>query len=335
METHPFQHEYATSNGVTARTAAMRRKQHEAWKNESDFAIHRGVHNETVDCDPTTGKVRLIEATDAYRDFLAYCQRLYAEGLIDQNIFAITKAEWTDNAANDRIGVYFNTNLAAFPKGLDENWLGIEEALEGPNGDKLWSAIRANFHSTGNAIIPATCENPQLVLRWLDYFWTDEGTLFYHMGIEGETFVVKEDGSYDYAPSIYKEIGDTGLSFDEVAARYSPYPGGGNPTVEIAPYFRGGEMAAVPAATARALFAYGPEEYWPSFTFTAEETEKLNAITTDIKKYCKDMKIGFVTGTIPLTEWSNYIAQLDQFKTDQLLAIYQTALDRYHALMKP
>lgn len=64
-------------------------------------------------------------------------------------------------------------------------------------------------------------------------------------------------------------------AFDDIVAMYSPYPGGSNPTVEIAPYFRGGEMGGVPAAAARKLFEYGSEEYWPSFTFNAEENEQL------------------------------------------------------------
>ncbi len=108
---------------------------------------------------------------------------------------------------------------------------------------------------------------------------------------------MKEDGSYDYAPKIYDEINSGSKSFDDVVATYSPYPGGGNPTVEIAPYFRGGEMADIPAQAARKLFEYGPKEYWPSFTFTPEENEQLNVYQSDITKYCSAMQIDFITGT--------------------------------------
>ena len=183
--------------------------------------------------------------------------------------------------------------LLTSDKDKKDNWVAIEEALEGPGGDKLWAPIRANFHSTGAAVIPATCSDPELVLRWLDYFRTDEGTLFYHMGVENETFVAKEDGTYDYVPAIYDEMAAENATFDETVAKFSPYPGGGNPMVEVAPYFRGGEMAPVPAATARALFPYGPQEYWPAFTFTAEETETLNALTSDIEKFCTDSRIAW------------------------------------------
>ena len=291
--------------------------------------MNRGVHNDIVDCDEATGKVRLIAAAEGYRDFLSYFRTLYAEGLLAPNTFTMSAEEWLSNAQTDRIGVFCNTNLAGLPANMASNWVGIEEALEGPNGDKLWTAVRADFHSTGNAVIPATCDNPALVLRWLDYFWTDEGTLFYHMGVENKTFIVKEDGSYDYAPFIYEEMDAENSTFDETVAKYSPYPGGGNPMVEVAPYFRGGEMAQIPAAAARALFAYQPKEFWPSFTFTAEETARLNALSADIEKLCTDSRIAFITGARPLSEWDSYCRQLSSFRAEELLEIYQAALDRY------
>ena len=292
----------------------------------------RGAHNLFVDADEKTGRVRLIAASDGYRDFLEYSHRLFSEGLIDNHMFTMTKKQWYVNAENDKIGVFANTNLAGLPADRTKNWIGIEEALEGPNGDKLWTAVRANFHSTGDAIIPATCKDPALVLRWLDYFWTDEGTLFYHMGVEGETFEAKEDGTYDYLPKIYEEIESGNKPFDDVVARYTPYPGGGNPTVEIAPYFMGGEMGEVPARTARALFKYGPREYWPSFTFTPAETDALDTLQTDIAKYCSAMLIQFVTGTKPLSEWNEYKTQVNKLGMSRVLDIYQAAADRYARL---
>lgn len=293
---------------------------------------NRGMHNQMVDFDESTKKVRLIAASEDYQSYLKYLNQLYMEGLMDSYMFDMTKEQWLNNAEQDRIGVFAHTNLASLPLDQADHWVAIDEALEGPNGDKLWTAIRANFHSTGAAVIPTTCDNPELVLQWLDYFWTDEGTLFYHMGIEGETFVAAEDGTYDYAPSIYEQMANEAMSFDDVVAQYSPYPGGGNPTVEIAPYFRGGEMAAIPADAARKLFEYGPSEYWPSFTFTAEENERLNILKSDIDKYCSTAQTDFITGEKSFSDWDDYLAQLEVLKKDELLTIYQAAVDRYNTL---
>lgn len=225
------------------------------------------------------------------------------------------------------------TNLASLPADKADNWVVLNDALAGPDGVRLWSAVRANFHSTGAAVLPATCSDPALALRWLDYFWTDEGTLFYHMGVEGETYEALEDGTYDYLPKIYEEMTAKNRSFDEVVSEYSPYPGGSNPTVEIAPYFMGGEMADTVAAAARSLMEYGPEEYWPGFTFTQEENDVLDGIKGDMSKYCDSMRVDFITGTKPLSEWDAYTAKLDELGAAEMLRVYQAAVDRYHALI--
>ena len=152
------------------------------------------------------------------------------------------------------------------------------------------------------------------------------------MGVEGETYVKKDDNTYDYVESIYDEMKNGDKSFDDVVAAYSPYPGGSNPTVEIAPYFMGGEMAPVPANAARSLYEYGPKTYWPSFTFTDAENEQLDVVRTDLEKYINSSLVEFVTGTRQLTEWDAYKAQLEKLKSSELLSIYQAAVDRYNAL---
>lgn len=292
---------------------------------------NRGIHNQTVDVNEKTGELRLLQSSDEYREYLKYFNKLYSEGLLDQYIFTINTDQWYNYADTDRLGVFVSTNLATLPSDTTDNWVAINVALEGPNGDKLWTAIRANFHSTGAAIIPASCEHPELVLQWLDYFWTDAGTLFYHMGIESETYNVNEDGSFDYSQALYDEMENK--SFDDVIATYSPYPGGNNPTVEIAPYFKGGEMADIPAEAARKLFEYGPEEYWPSFTFTTEEGERLGVVETDMNKYCSESRISFITGEKSFDEWDEYLTQIDKLGGGEVLKIYKAAVERYRAIV--
>lgn len=296
--------------------------------------MNRGLHNQTVDFDEETGKVRLIKSSERYRAYLEYFAKLYSEKLMDNFIFTMTIEQWVTNALNDRIGVFSSTNLASLPASKIDHWIAIEEPLTGPYGDKMWSAIRANFHSTGAAVIPATCKDPALVLRWLDYFWTDEGTLFYHMGIEGESFVVSEDGTYDYSDKVYREMNENNISFDDAVSLYSPYPGGSNPTVETAPYFNGGEMAEIPANAARKLFPYGPSEYWPSFTFTPEESERLAKLESDIFKYTQYTRVGFISGLMPFHQWEHYTTELKKLGEDELVAIYQAAVDRYYNMQK-
>lgn len=299
---------------------------------------NRGVHNQSVDFDETTGNLRFVCTSEEYQHFIEYLNKLYSEKLLDNYLLTFDSKEMqtycTNKIADDCVGVFANTNLAYVPADKLDNWIALDEALEGPDGHKEWAAIRANFHSQGAAAIPATCKNPALVLKWLDYFWTDEGTLFYHMGVENETFLVKEDGSYDYMPYIYEEMHAQNKSFDEIVSKYTPYPGGNNPTVEIAPYFKGGETADIPANAARSLINYGPDEYWPEFTFTSEESARLAVLKSDLlKKYADVKEKEFISASTP-PDWTAYLAGFDQSKVAEYLAIYKAAVDRYEALIK-
>lgn len=92
-------------------------------------------------------------------------------------------------------------------------------------------------------------------------------------------------------------------------------------------------MAAVTARAAKALMAYGPEEYWPSFTFTQEENEKLDEIRSDLSKYCDSMRVAFISGTKALDQWDAYQAKLEEIGAAEMLRIYQAAVDRYHTLI--
>lgn len=294
---------------------------------------NRGVHEQLVDWDEDNDYPRLIATSESYKDYLAYLNQLYTEGLIDQELFTMDIANWTVKIADNRVGCFANTNLAGLPYNDHAAWVSIDVALEGPNGDQIWSAVRSNIHSVGNAVIPTTCENVGLVLQWLDYFWTDEGALFYYWGVEGETYVVNEDGSYAWADSVQSLI-DSGASYDDAVSVVTPYCGGANPNVQIAPYYSGNEMAEKPAAAANALFAYAPKEIWPLLTFTSGECTELNIIKTDINKYITSARIEFITGTKSFDEWDSYVATIEEMGADTLLEIYMNGVKRYHSLLE-
>lgn len=286
----------------------------------------RGVHDTVVDADPETGYPRILGASEAWKNMLTFCNRLYAEELLDNAIFTMKDAQYTANAAEDRYGVIVYTNFSNIPEAIAENFVGLEEALEGPNGDKFWFPIRSDLHSIGNWVITSACENVPLALRFIDYFYTEEGVKFFNYGTEGECHVVKEDGSLAFVDAVYESVA-SGISFD---AAVSPYVtcGGNNPVIVMEAYFYGGETKPVPAAAAHAMEAYFPQEIWPIFTYTAEESEEASVIRTDISNYVNTMRAAFVTGEEPLENWEAYVSQINNMGAERLCEIVNQAYVR-------
>ena len=67
-------------------------------------------------------------------------------------------------------------------------------ALKGPHGDQLYSHVKVPMVHVGAFAITDKNPNPEATIRWMDYFYGDEGAQFYFMGKEGETFTKNADG---------------------------------------------------------------------------------------------------------------------------------------------
>lgn len=283
----------------------------------------RGVHDTVVDADPETGYPRILGASDAWKDMLTFCNKLYTEELLDNAIFTMKDAQYTANAAEDKYGVIVYTNFSNIPESIAENFVGLEEALEGPNGNKFWFPVRSDLHSIGNWVITTACENVPLALQFVDYFYCEDGVKLFNYGTEGDCHVVKEDGTLDFVDAVYESVA-SGISFDAAVAPYVTC-GGSNPVIVMEKYFYGGESKPVPAAAAHAMVDYFPEEIWPIFTYTLEESEEASVIRTDINNYVNTMRAAFVTGEESFDHWDQYVEQINSMGAERLCEIVNQA----------
>ncbi|OON99029.1 MAG: hypothetical protein ATN35_02520 [Epulopiscium sp. Nele67-Bin004] len=289
---------------------------------------NRGIHHTSFDIDETTGSVRHIKTADEYREVLEYIHKLYTDGLIDPEFLTYNDQKASALVSNDQLGVYLNTNLAMLPKEAEEHFVGIEAAPMGPNGDQVWSFMRSSLHSTGAFIISSECEYPEAALQWVDYFFSDEGMLFYHYGVEGETYIQTDDG-YEFMPYILDRM-DEGKSYDEAIADITPYGYGNNPTVMKAPYFAGAEEDPIPSQAAANLLPYTPDEVWPFFNYTIEENKIITDINSPINSYTTQKTAEFIMGQTPINDdtWKEYVDTVYAMGLEQVLEVYEAAYAR-------
>ena len=167
----------------------------------------------------------------------------------------------------------------------------------------------------------------------MDYFYSDEGVVFYHYGIEGETYVKNDDGSLSFTPEIMAQVsGDK--SYDEVVSQVGPYCGGNNPTMMSWPGYAGAELTPIPIASAEAILPNVPDVIWPIFTYTDEELNIVNTVGSDINAYVKQTCAEFLTGERELNdeEWDAYVAQVKAMGLDQMLEVMESVIDRVEAI---
>jgi putative aldouronate transport system substrate-binding protein len=284
-----------------------------------------GAQNKYFDLGPA-GQVRFYPADPRYKELLEYMAKLYKEGLIDREVFTADSAQFELKGRKGLVGSLNSNNATGVGPEHFADYVGMP-ALQGPHGDRLYSQVLPLLQVQGTFAITKANPYPEATMRWVDTFYSEEGSKFFRMGIEGQTYDVMTDGTIQYKDSISHN--PQGLSFDQAVGQFSPWPGGGLPHMIYEKYDRTPNSLASTLAAAQLLEPYVPKEIWPNFLFTAAEQDQVNALQTDINTYVGEMRIKFITGAAPFSAWDDYVDTLRNMGVADLTDIYAAAYTRY------
>src|SRR5699024_9685358 len=236
--------------------------------------------------------------------------------------------EWGQFLANASENLYasmiFYDPIELFGEEIGSQYNSVA-ALEGPEGHKDYNKLSSSVWVNDNFVITSENENPAAAVRWMDYFYGEEGAKLYYMGVEGETFEEK-DGEIVYKDHILNPEGD--MTFEQAIAKELICLGSINGIIK-ADYFQCGEYAPQSMEAAEKIEPFVPDEIWPRFSFTAEENRVLESIGADIDKYVEEMRDKFISGDEDLSNWDEYVETIEKMGLDEMLEVYQYVYDRY------
>ncbi|NSW91460.1 MAG: extracellular solute-binding protein [Firmicutes bacterium] len=286
----------------------------------------RGAAQDKWDIDEEKNELRFIPTSDRYKEYLQYLNKLYTEKLLDQEIFTIDIAKFTAKAQQKQVGFAFihNNNYLGDYK---DDYITLPAPLIGPHGDQLYSARTIPVAGL-TAQITNVNKYPAETVKWIDYFYSEDGIRLYFMGIEGETYYIDENGNPQFTDYVTKN--PDGLNMEEALGRYVAWSGGGNPSVADDKHFGNHLIPKITVDGANALIPYTPKEIWGSFTYTPEESTQLSVLQQDIDTYVDDMRAKFITGEVSFDTWNAYVANIEKMGLSEYRKIVQTALDRYN-----
>lgn len=298
------------------------------WLSGSFGIMNTGYVNENIDADPEDpSKVRFYPVEDDYKKELEYIHKLYDEGLIDENIFTIEWGQFLSNASeNQYASMVFYDPIDLFGEEVGEQYDSLA-ALEGPDGHQDYTKISPSVWDTANFIVTSENENPEAAVRWMDYFYSEEGAKLYYMGVEGETYEEK-DGEIQYMDHITDP--DDDMTFEQAVVQQLTWVGSISGIIK-ADYFAGGESEPQSMEAAEKIEPYTTDEVWARFTYTEEENKVLESTGQDVNKYVEEMRDKFITGDMDLDEdWDEYVETIEKMGgLDELVDVYQDAYDRY------
>jgi len=285
-----------------------------------------GLGHKFVDVDPETGKLRFTKAEPKYKEMLEFMNKLYKEGLLDKEIFTIEGGALNAKGQEGLLGATVVPNPETVMGRKEYIGLG---ALKGPHGDQLYSHVKVPMVHVGAFAITDKNPNPEATIRWMDYFYGDEGAQFYFMGKEGETFTKNADGQLEYVKEITEN--PDGLTQDQALAKYFTWLGGSYPGLVRESWFKGSETLPSAMAAAEKAEPYAVKEILYNFNFTLEETDIMSSIGKDIQDYVTEMEAKFVNGSASFDQWDEYVNTLNKMGLEEYMRVYQAAYDRYQA----
>lgn len=311
-----------------------------SWQGNIDyFLMNAFIYNE--------GWIRLMLKDDKviqapvqpeWQEGLRYLHKLYAEGLMDPEIFLSDDNKvkiLTGSDDGNRVGVAAGGALSF----VDHSTLVKEEfvalaPLEGPEGVKFAKQYPFGM-GDGNFVITKECKNPDVAFRL--------GDAIYQLFIEEDFNLYGEEGvMWEKA-----KPGDVGL--DGKPAKYRTLMSGQEPnnstwssginTFLTASYRNGDAVVQGVWNHEKVLYdetknkyaGLGPKQIMPVFFMPEEEAAEWGELTTTISNYLEESIARFVTGDMDIDkDWDKYVSELKKIGYDRLAEMAQKAYDRQY-----
>ena len=294
-----------------------------------------------VDLGPD-GAVRFIPTSDGYKALIGQMADWYRAGYINPESFTTIDVPQMRNLGQDDNVAMFAwaaSNLISTDQEIRNHWTAVFQ-FEGPQGDRMVSAVDAPIRQSTAFLITSKNPYPVETLRWVDYFYGEEGYLYQLVGREGESYAMGDDGKYAY-------IGEAKDFFDKgEISYYIGNHGAGFPLHNNSPEYsdKTNKVNADLRTDGRPAWqryqiqedddymSILPADIWPDFIATDEEADEISVILSEIKTYIGEMQDRFITGATSVEEeWDNYVNTLNRLGADKYLEIKQAQYERYSA----
>lgn len=256
-----------------------------------------------------------------YKKGIEYLASLYAEGLIDPELFTQDAPTWKARGGQDTFGVsimYASSDIMPYSAGETPEWEPVP-VLKGEGVDKpVW--LRNTYGTSvlkNQVVITDNAEHPEIICRWWDNFFELDNAVMSQHG--DENVVTKhEDGSYTKIDiATMSEEDQEKYSWGNLWPQSLPkyVPAGFKIKADVESYQ---ETPPRDALYEPYLTEYTVPSTWPDL----ENAEELSELQTSIKDYITQCQARWVSGQADVNaEWDSYIEQLDKLNLDRLLEL--------------
>lgn len=292
------------------------------------------------------GQVVIPAAHERFLEYLKLMNQFYNDGIISQDYYTLTDTQIEALQEEGVIGAMNDVPSTGFDK-----WYAVQPLTS------QWTATpicpSPNYYGIGNFVMSVGCENPEVVMRFVDYMYTTEGAILssfgpttehseeIRMGVGGYyiqngalRYVDVEDTEnsgytdpWDYRVNkIIALTSDVVMDRRHIEAKYQAFAGAEakGPTFDITQrdrYFRKANLEVIAPHYTKGF----PTIVW----MEEDDALRLTDLESILNNHMTREIASFVTGNRPLTEFEDYLKELDELGMQEYLELYQTAYEQF------
>lgn len=282
--------------------------------------FHRGLVDDTVVYNP---------ARDEFRDAIAYFHEWYAEGLFDMEALTQDASQYIAKGKNEDmiLGSYVWWEIPEVVGYDRADSYAYLPPLAGPDGTLNLRLSETGTVGRDTFAITSACENPEMLLKWVDQMYDPLMSMQAIYGPIGDFFEAEPDANGVYVNKTPAE-GTTEGEMKEIMQLRGPVAQLNEDYGTI--YYMEDRAQERLNDLENFWFPYVTDfTSYPKVVFTMEEAEDINDVVSDLRSYSREMIATWLMNGGVEEQWDSYLAQLENIGLQQVLDAWQAAYDRF------
>lgn len=268
------------------------------------------------------GQAVFMPGEPSFKDYIRWLAELWQQGLLDRDGFYSPDSlrQMRDAKAAQVHGAFLAPLPSAF---LPVEWAQDYQVvlpLE-YQGQRVWRDVAGRV-TPGTFALTAACQEPEAMLNWVDYLYTEEGSILATNGQEGVDYLVDGDGTWRMTDSAQQQ----GFLVESTIATGAVPPGVSNHAFQVR------SSQPLVGYVTRELEKLQPfvKEPFPPFSLTREQEAYIAPLQAALGRYVDESIARWALGEWETTEeqFQAFYQQLEVLGVAEFTAFWQTVLDQ-------
>jgi len=287
-------------------------------------------------------QVSYVPMDPGFKKGLQYWNKLFSEGLLDEDIISLTNDQLKQklSAADVKVGCFINYEASmVLPEERVNDYI-LMPPLEGPEGLKSMTNLTKRLQFMPNFfVMSGICKYPEAVMRWVDYLYSEEGTLLTKFGPDGKVYTTQPDGTIKYTaeenvpkdangkPQFVPDMWNVQIAPGYILPQYW--------TNALTEKFKGSYYSQDVIDFNNLCFEYfdpvKPKYPMKDILFTRADILRISELGSQVHPVYNQYIPAFLMGDADIdSQWDTYVNGLKAMGVDEMIEIYQKYVDRIY-----